>query len=161
MENIESLKKEYQKIKKDIINRLETFQKTGSQGSDIDLFIEMVFCLLTPQAKARSCAEALDDLVHSKKLYIGNEKEISVRLNRTRFKNKKAEYIINVRNRFLKNGKVNLRSWLFKEKEAIRIRENLVKNIKGMGYKEASHYLRNIGLGHEMAILDRHVLKSL
>jgi len=31
----------------------------------------------------------------------------------------------------------------------------------GLGYKEASHFLRNIGLGEELAILDRHILKNL
>ena len=30
-----------------------------------------------------------------------------------------------------------------------------------MGYKEASHFLRNIGLGYDIAILDRHILKNL
>ena len=31
----------------------------------------------------------------------------------------------------------------------------------GLGYKEASHFLRNIGLGEDLAILDRHILKNL
>ncbi len=31
----------------------------------------------------------------------------------------------------------------------------------GLGYKEASHFLRNIGWGDELAILDRHILKNL
>ena len=30
-----------------------------------------------------------------------------------------------------------------------------------MGYKEASHFLRNIGMGERLAILDRHILKNL
>jgi N-glycosylase/DNA lyase len=30
-----------------------------------------------------------------------------------------------------------------------------------MGNKEASHFLRNIGLGEDLAILDRHILKNL
>lgn len=30
-----------------------------------------------------------------------------------------------------------------------------------MGYKEASHFLRNIGKGQDLAILDRHILKNL
>ena len=30
-----------------------------------------------------------------------------------------------------------------------------------MGYKEASHFLRNIGLGKDLAILDRHILRNL
>ena len=37
----------------------------------------------------------------------------------------------------------------------------LVKNIKGMGMKEASHFLRNIGKGNDIAILDRHILRNL
>ncbi|KKP28400.1 MAG: putative N-glycosylase/DNA lyase [Parcubacteria group bacterium GW2011_GWA2_31_28] len=41
-----------------------------------------------------------------------------------------------------------------------KIREFLVKNIKGLGYKEASHFLRNIGYKN-LAILDRHILKNL
>jgi len=40
------------------------------------------------------------------------------------------------------------------------LREWLVKNLKGIGYKEASHFLRNIGYKN-FAILDRHVLKFL
>ena len=40
------------------------------------------------------------------------------------------------------------------------VREWLIKNVKGIGYKEASHFLRNIGFKN-MAILDRHILKNL
>ena len=40
-------------------------------------------------------------------------------------------------------------------------REWLVMKIKGIGFKEASHFLRNIGMGKELAILDRHILKNL
>ncbi len=45
--------------------------------------------------------------------------------------------------------------------DAKRAREWLVENVKGYGYKEASHFLRNIGLGADLAILDRHILKNL
>lgn len=31
----------------------------------------------------------------------------------------------------------------------------------GLGYKEAGHFLRNVGLGEDLAILDRHILKNL
>jgi len=40
-------------------------------------------------------------------------------------------------------------------------RDWIVKNIKGMSYKEASHFLRNVGFGEDIAILDRHILKNL
>ena len=40
-------------------------------------------------------------------------------------------------------------------------REYFLKNVKGLGLKEASHYLRNVGHGKTLAILDRHILKNL
>jgi len=44
---------------------------------------------------------------------------------------------------------IERRDWLARE-----------KGIKGLGYKEASHFLRNIGIkGH--AILDKHVMRCL
>ncbi len=49
---------------------------------------------------------------------------------------------------------------MLKRTKETELREWLVKNIKGYGYKEASHFLRNIGF-EELAILDRHVLKNL
>ncbi len=35
-----------------------------------------------------------------------------------------------------------------------------MQNVKGLGYKESSHFLRNIGYKN-LAILDRHILKNL
>jgi N-glycosylase/DNA lyase len=46
-------------------------------------------------------------------------------------------------------------------RESMEKREWLYRNIKGIGYKEASHFLRNIGLGGDIAILDRHILKNM
>jgi N-glycosylase/DNA lyase len=39
-------------------------------------------------------------------------------------------------------------------------RKWLVENIKGLGYKEASHFLRNIGYD-DVAIIDRHIIRVL
>ena len=47
------------------------------------------------------------------------------------------------------NSAIERRDWLVRE-----------KGIKGLGYKEASHYLRNIGFSG-YAILDKHVLNCL
>ena len=41
------------------------------------------------------------------------------------------------------------------------MREWLVKNVSGLGYKEATHFLRNIGRNGGLAILDRHILRNL
>ena len=40
------------------------------------------------------------------------------------------------------------------------IREWLAKTIKGLGYKEASHFLRNIGFKN-LAIIDFHIIDIL
>ncbi|MBU4134056.1 DNA lyase, partial [bacterium] len=32
---------------------------------------------------------------------------------------------------------------------------------RGYGFKEASHFLRNVGKGEKLAILDRHILRNL
>ena len=58
-------------------------------------------------------------------------------------------------------GRVSIKSILSRFADIYECREWFVKNIKGLGYKEASHFLRNIGLGEDIAILDRHILKNL
>ncbi|MFH1352625.1 MAG: hypothetical protein ABIH68_03510 [bacterium] len=50
---------------------------------------------------------------------------------------------------------------LKKKTDVKNLRRWLVKNVRGYGFKEASHFLRNIGRGTELAILDRHILKNL
>ena len=39
--------------------------------------------------------------------------------------------------------------------------DNKIKNIKGIGFKEASHFLRNVGFYKDISILDRHILRNL
>jgi N-glycosylase/DNA lyase len=40
-------------------------------------------------------------------------------------------------------------------------REWLVVHVKGMSDKEATHFLRNIGMSDHLVILDRHILRNL
>src|SRR4030042_2590550 len=61
----------------------------------------------------------------------------------------------------MNDGRVSIKSLLNSFEDIYECREWFVKNIKGLGYKEASHFLRNIGLGEKIAILDRHILKNL
>ena len=80
-------------------------------------------------------------------------------LKGVRFGRNKAEYIILARRKFMEEGSIRkiIDGW----DDSFTAREWLVKNVKGMGYKEASHFLRNIGKGENLAILDRHILKNL
>ena len=161
MKQIIILKKIYSQIKKDIIARLNLFEKTWKTGTDRQLFIELVFCLLTPQSKAKTCWQVVENLVNKNLLFNGNKNQILKEVNVVRFKNNKTGYILSAREHFYINEKVILRQKLKQLNSIENKRDWLVKNVKGIGYKEASHYLRNIGQGNDIAILDRHILKNL
>ena len=42
--------------------------------------------------------------------------------------------------------------------DPIKLRKSLVRDISGIGPKQASMYLRNVGVSYDLAILDTHVL---
>jgi N-glycosylase/DNA lyase len=158
---LSELKNSYEKKKSEIKKRLEDFKKAWEK-SDEDIFIELCFCLLTPMTRARAADEAINRLLRTKLLFTGNKNQILKVLTDAgiRFPENKAKYIIEAREFFTHNGKIEIKSKLDKG-TAYTKREWLVENVKGLGYKEASHFLRNIGLGFELAILDRHIIKNL
>lgn len=41
------------------------------------------------------------------------------------------------------------------------LRELLVENLSGLGFKEASHFLRNVGFSSYLAIIDTHILSFM
>lgn len=142
-------------------DRIAEFRKIGMLGSNRKLFIELVFCLLTPQSGARRCGIALNNLIKKGCLFKGCFEDICPELNIVRFKNNKSRYILEARAAFLSPGRNSLRRILDGLASVPEKREWLARNVKGMGYKEASHFLRNIGYGDDIAILDRHVLRNM
>ncbi|OQY08691.1 MAG: DNA lyase [Fusobacteriia bacterium 4572_132] len=157
----EEIKEIFKNIEKEIQKRLREFSDVWDKGTKKELFIELVFCILTPQSKARNADKAIKKLLLNKKLFNGNVEEIAEELNIVRFKNNKSRYIIEAREKLYKNGKYILKDILIELKKPIEMREWLVKNIKGIGFKEASHFLRNVGFYKDIAILDRHILRNL
>lgn len=75
-----------------------------------------------------------------------------------RFGNNKSRYIIGARNRFGRGLRKTILSF---GGDVFGLRDFLVDNVRGYGYKEASHFLRNIGYGSDIDILDRHILKNM
>lgn len=151
--DFQPLLESYESRKKEIKERLLCFRR---EKTDDEIFEEFVFCLLTPQSKAKSCWQSVERLREKNLLLKGSEKQIRKNLI-CRFPNNKAKYFIHSREFFM-NNKEKIKSLMKKPPE---LREYLVKNVKGYGYKEASHFLRNIGLGDDLAILDRHIIKNL
>lgn len=151
---------EYNKRKREIKNRLKEFSAVRKEG-DGRIFEELCFCLMTANANALKCDEALKDLRSCDLVLKGEWKDVWPKLRgRVRFHNNKARYICDARQVIIPHNCLNLNLNL-NLSDVISTRDWLVANVKGLGYKEASHFLRNIGLGKNIAILDRHILKNL
>ncbi len=160
-QQILELQKIYRSKKKEIICRLREFTKCLRLKDDREIFIELSFCLLTPQSKAQCCWDAIRTITQEHLLLTGTEDDIKGKLHRVRFHNKKAHYLVGARTLFQKTEGISIKKALTNFSDVHECREWLVKNVKGLGYKEASHFLRNIGLGSNIAILDRHILRNL
>lgn len=149
----------YKKIKPEITKRISEFRKIWNEADNDALFTELSFCLFTPQSSARQCWKAVNILLEKDLLFQGGWEEIAAEINIVRFRNNKAKYLVEARGRFMCGD--GIRECLDLLSGSKEKREWLVRNVKGMGYKEASHFLRNIGLGQNLAILDRHILKNM
>ncbi len=155
------IQKSYGYRREKIRNRLSEFRQVWN-CPDERIFAELAFCFCTSQSKAKTCWSAVSGLQDSGKLYSGSSEEIMEALHRgVRFHSNKAGYILKAREFFTENGKLSIKKRLLQLGEPEQMREWLVRNLKGIGYKEASHFLRNIGFGKDIAILDRHILKNL
>lgn len=157
---IEELRKRYEIKKVEIKKRLGEFKRV-KDGNDEIIFAELAFCLCTPQSKATTCWNAIEALKRNNLLYTGDKTQIKPFLNAVRFNENKASYIIDARKMFLDGNGSNLKKILNSFENPHDMREWLVENVNGIGMKEASHFLRNIGIGSGLAILDIHILRNL
>jgi N-glycosylase/DNA lyase len=154
----------YNKIKNEIISRFEDFDIIYKNASEEEIFYELCFCLCTPQTKAVNADKAIKNLISKNLLLNGTRDQIAPYLKGlVRFHENKAKYIVEARNKFtdFKTGLISIKKYIFIDKENREIRHYFFDNVKGLGLKESSHFLRNIGLGEDIAILDRHILKNL
>ncbi|MBC8389278.1 MAG: N-glycosylase/DNA lyase [Actinobacteria bacterium] len=158
-DELNELLSSYRKKRYQIKKKLKEFGDLY-KSNDECIFKELCFCILTPQSKAIYCDEAVKELVRSGLLLKGEKSDIKANLRRVRFPNNKASYLIAARKAFKNSGRFDIKSKI-DEGDIFKTREWFVKNIKGLGYKEASHFLRNIGFGNDIAILDIHILRSL
>ena len=148
--------------KYEIKKRLEKF-KTIFDQSDEKLFSELAFCILTPQSKAITSWGAIRTLERNRLLFKGTQEQIRPFLRAVRFPENKSKYLIEARKLFMENGKIIIKEKMLKLKDnPILLRDWLLENVKGFGMKEASHFIRNVGLNNnQLAILDVHILKNL
>src|SRR5713101_4613482 len=157
---VQSLQALYHERKEAIQKRLAEFRQV-MQWEDEEVFAELCFCLLTPQSSAKVCWEAVTALKKQNLLLKGKPPELEPFLRSVRFYDSKAKYIVEARDTFSNDGILQLKSRISSFYNPFELREWLVENVKGLGYKEASHFLRNIGLREVFPILDRHILRNL
>ena len=159
--HLETLRSEYAAKQDLVAERLAEFRRVGSLG-DERLFEEMCFCILAVQSKARTADAAVRDLSKAGLLWSGRAPRLAAFLrHRTRFHNHKAAYIVGARERFFPEGGPCLSESLQEQRDPKVARAWLVGEVDGLGWKEGSHFLRNVGRGDGLAILDRHILRNL
>jgi len=177
---IKNLKKEYLLKKDNIDSRLKEFTnfynqpyswfygdnkmelRQVSKNDDERLFEELCFCIFTANTSAEMGLKAVDAVRNI--LIDGTAEEMTKKLEGIyRFNKLRPQYIIHTREYLKKEFNFKLKEKIESLKnDADELRNFFAINpgIKGLSYKEASHFLRNIGF-NGYSILDKHIINSL
>lgn len=153
IELTDDLAAHYERVKTEIKARLADFKAVNQD----EYFYELCYCICTPQSKASAASQVQKKLMD---LDFFNSKfdPTEILLDKShyiRFHNQKAKRLMDAIDLFSEVTLILQESTPAKTK---RLQINSI--IKGMGMKECSHFLRNIG-EEGLAILDRHILKHL
>lgn len=149
---LEELERLVEGVRPVVMERMRMFRDAGRDEES--LFEELCFCILTANYTAEGAIKIQKAMGRG---FLTLERErLSEELRRLghRYPEARAEYIVEARRLYGRLGGI-LRG--MGEMEA---REWLVREVKGLGYKEASHFLRNTG-SKNLAIIDRHILRFL
>lgn len=158
---IEELKRIYLNKRREIRERLREFKAVGRSGSHERLFEELTFCIFTAGASARMGLRSVESV--RSVLINGSTQEIQRAITgRHRFPNARGAYVFETREYLHRLCGLRLGEALSSFKTPDERRDFLAANreVRGIGYKEASHFLRNIGY-RGYAILDKHLLSRL
>lgn len=150
---VEDLLREHRERRDRIRRRLAEFAAVDPSH----YYYELAYCLLTPQSSAANAGAAVERLQRADGE--GTLVDLAELLRRggpyIRFHNTKARRLAEARAAF-----PLIAARLGDRGSPEELRDWLVRNVKGLGLKEASHFLRNIGC-RDLAILDRHILRNL
>jgi len=177
MSGIEALRQDYESKKPRIKERLQQFEKFFNEPyswyyingelkllpsetkDDNRIFEELCFCIFTANTSAEMGAKAVDAVRNV--LINGNALDMTRRLEGIyRFNNLRPEFIVHTRTHLKNTLNFELKKKIKSFKGKNELRDFFVSSVKGFGYKEASHFLRNIGF-KGYAILDKHIINSL
>ena len=143
----------FSSTKNEIEKRLKEFEQLNKQDNQT-WFSELCFCILTANSKAQTAINIQQEILPKGFLEKTTEQIAQIiKKHGHRFHNNKASYIVAAR-------KFAIIKDVLQGMSDLQAREFLVKNIKGLGYKESSHFLRNVGYKN-LAIIDRHILRFM
>jgi N-glycosylase/DNA lyase len=140
---------------KDIIDlRMNEFHLLKKAPNNI-LFHELCFCLMAANFNAEKSLRIQNAL--QDQLITLPEDKLAEKLKEFghRHPNVRAKYIVEARKHI-----PNLQKILQRTKDELELRKWFADNVKGLGLKEASHFLRNIGY-ENLAIVDFHIVDLL
>jgi N-glycosylase/DNA lyase len=160
---IEEIRATHKVRRREIRARLAEFREVWRRGTDARLWEELVYCIFTAGASARMGLRAIEAV--RPLLLEGSREEITAALIEARahrYPVARPGYIVVTRDYLRADCGMRLRERLEAFSDPLERRDWLARErrVKGLGYKEASHFLRNIGFSG-YAILDKHILRSL
>ncbi|MFW9821032.1 MAG: N-glycosylase/DNA lyase [Candidatus Thorarchaeota archaeon] len=137
-----------------IESRLTEFSVIKDQSKE-EIFKELCFCIMTANCSAMKCIEVHEHI--GENFLTFSEIELAKKFKELgyRFPNIRSNFIIKARENLSM-----LEDIIKSDNDENYLREWIVKNVKGIGYKEASHFLRNIGYT-DYAIVDFHIVDLL
>jgi N-glycosylase/DNA lyase len=151
----------YRSKQGDIRRRLAEFAEIGAVAPDEQVFEELTFCIFTAGASARMGLRSVERIRPI--LMDGSRRRIQRALQRAhRFPNARGAFVYETREYLRGHCGLKMRELIGGFNDRDDLRDFFAANpaVRGLGYKEASHFLRNVGL-RGYAILDKHVLGRL
>jgi len=141
-------------IKNVVDSRMQEFAEHKNKSSN-EIFKELCFCFLTANFSAQGGIKIQNEIGDG--FLTLSQEELAQKLSEIghRFPNARAKYIYEAR-----KHKDNTKKILNSFSDEKNARNWIVANIKGIGMKEASHFLRNVGYKN-VAIIDFHIVDLL
>ena len=160
---IESILTAHRGRRKEIKSRLSEFHKLWISADDDRLWEELVFCIFTAGASARMGIRSIEAVRPF--LKTGRREQMTKALKTAgahRFPVERPGYIVTTRAFLHEHCGMRLREMLWSFSDPVTRRDWLAQEsrIKGLGFKESSHFLRNVGF-KGYGILDKHVMRCL
>ena len=159
-ENSEKLRLSYLEKKDAIGAQLKEFREVLDKGDDNRVFEELAFCILTSAAGPKMGQKSINAIKDV--LIQGGEEDIYERLLNVHKYPEKASFIVHTREYLRSQFDFRLKDLILSFGDPLERRDffALNRNIKGIGFVQASHFLRNIGFT-EYAILDKNIVLAL